>query len=180
MKKKIGIKSIQDSFLDPAVNRDFRKELTYSVRRFILAPLSWDGFPEKNFTNFKWNPISFKSASKAKLKPVEGLYMFVIKPDICNAKFLNYLMYIGETDNLQRRFGEYLAKEGDPKSPQYQMYTLIDDYPNNLEFYFAELPGMNEATRKDREAELLTAFFPPVNGKYPAFVQKLLLQTFQK
>ena len=174
MAKRRNAKGIQDSFIDPVTNKEYRRDLIFFKKSFILAPPYWGELPIPNFKGFNWKPLPFLQKSKPTIATVEGIYFFAIKPNICNAPFLNYLIYIGETDNLQRRFGEYLEKIDDPKSPQYQMVTFIADYPNNLEFYFAELPGADEPTRRAREDELLVAFMPPANNRYPALVEKLV------
>ncbi len=180
MAKKRTIKSIQESFFDPATNRKYRSELRDYLRKFILAPPYWMGLPKKPYNSYKWQRMKFSVINKKAPKTVGGLYFFILTPNIANASFINYLLYIGETDNLQRRFGEYLDKIGDPKSTQYQMFTLIDDYPDHLEFYYVEIPRLSEKTRKSKEAELLTAFLPPVNNKYPQSVEKMVLETYKR
>lgn len=179
-RKKRTIDDVQKSFFDPATNKKYRAELHFYLRKFILAPPYWQGLPLKPYDTYKWNRIDFKEANRNILKDVEGLYFFIISPSIASASFVNYLLYIGETDSLRRRFGEYLDKKGDPKSPQYQMFALIDDYPDHLQFYYVEAPGLKVKPRKQREAELLTAFLPPVNNKYPQSVEKLVLETYKR
>ncbi len=180
MMKKRTIKSVQKSFFDAATNRKDRKELHSYLRKFILAPPYWEGLATKPYNTYKWQKIHFSEKNRRVLNDVEGLYFFVLSPSIANAIFINYLLYIGETDSISRRFGEYLDKIGDPKSSQYQMFTLIDDYPSHLEFYYVEIPGLQTRARKSQEDELLTAFMPPVNNKYPQWVEKLVLDTYKR
>ena len=106
--------------------------------------------------------------------------MFLASPKKVNASFINYFFYVGETKNLKRRFGEYLAKIHSPKSGQYQMHQVIKDFSDHLYFYYVELPGFDEIQRKVIEDKFLTAFLPPINSKYPQGLQRIVLGAYKQ
>lgn len=165
------------NYFDPAVERDHRDKFTKYRRNFIICPDQWESLSGLH-AGLNWNEVKFERASQAALSEVEGLYMFVASPKQINAPFLNYLFYVGETDNLKRRFGEYLAKVHGPKSGQYKMYTIIDEFPSHLYFRFVEIPGLNRAGRRMIEDQFLIGFLPPINSKFPQQLQSIVLAAY--
>ncbi len=161
------------NYFDPATNRKFRKELKFYLHKFIICPNQWKTLRNK-YKTISWNKVQFKNANKPYIPTREGLYFFTVCPDITNAHFVNYLFYVGETGNLQQRFQDYLNKIDHPKTSQYNMYTLITDYPNHLYFHYTEFPGSHKSQRKAIEDEFLIAFLPPRNGIYPQQIHKIV------
>ncbi len=160
-------------YLDPANHSTYRNRFLKYRRKFVICPEQWETIDGK-YNHFSWTEIKFEEASRNSLNDVEGLYLFFSSPKKVNALFMNYFFYVGETSSLQRRFGEYLDKVDNPKSGQYKMYTIIDDFPDNLYFYYVELPGYTQAQRREIEDEFLIAFTPPINSKYPQGLQSII------
>jgi len=168
----------QIDYFDPAVERPLRKGLKDYLRKFIISPTQWDTL-DGLYATLQWNEIKFDTANASSLPDVEGLYMFVVAPKKINANFINYLFYIGETNSIQRRFGDYIQKKtAGPKSGQYQVYAMIDDFPNQLYFVYTTFPGLNQLGRRKIESEFLAGFMPPVNSKYPQQLQSIVLATY--
>ncbi len=79
-------------------------------------------------------------------------------------------MYVGQASNLRRRFGEYLNAErredGRPK-----IFRLLNMYDPHLWFCYTEVPQANITTLED---DLLEAFIPPCNDKFPASIRRVV------
>lgn len=160
-------------YFDPVTNRQVRGTLVAFKRNFILSPDLWSTL-NGAYQHFAWNEIKFSEGNRNTLPQVEGLYFFTASPKRSNANFLNYLFYIGETDNLNRRYSDYLDKVDNPKSGQYKVYTIIEDFPNDLYFHYVQLPGQNQTQRRIIETEFLICYVPPINTKYPQGLQSIV------
>jgi hypothetical protein len=159
------------------VERSYRHKFVHYRRNFIICPDQWETLAGL-YNNLQWKEVKFDPAQSSTLPEVEGLYMFVTSPKKINAEFLNYLFYVGETDNIQRRFGNYLDKIDNPKSGQYKMYSIIDDFTEYLYFRYVEFPGMTQIDRRKIENEFLVGFLPPINSKYPQQLQSIVLAAY--
>lgn len=160
-------------YFDPTTNRSTRKDLKYYRRNFIISPNQWNTI-NLEYEDYEWNELKFEEANREVLNQVEGIYLFFASPKKINAPFINYFFYVGETNNLNRRFKDYLAKQHNPKSGQYKVHTIIDDFPGDLYFYYVELPGYTQEQRRVIEDKLLIAFTPPINSKYPQGLQSII------
>ena len=164
---------------DPTVSDDHRNRFLKYRRKFIINPEQWETILGK-YNHFNWNEVHFKPANLASLNETEGLYLFLASPKKVNAGFINYYFYVGETNNLKRRFTEYLRKMHSPKSGQYKVQQIIKDFNEHLYFYYVELPGFTQVQRREIEDDFLTAFLPPVNSKYPQGLQSIVLGAYQQ
>lgn len=166
-------------YFDLTTERDKRDKFTKYKRNFIVCPEQWetlDGLHE----DLDWKEIQFKEENKDLLPEVEGLYMFMASPKKLNASFINYLFYVGETNSIKQRFEDYLRKIANPKSGQYKMYALIDEFSSNLYFRYVEFPGLNQRGRRIIEDQFLVAFLPPINSKYPQQLQSIVLGAYAR
>lgn len=166
-------------YFDPVVERDTRDKFTKYKRNFIICPDQWETINGLHET-LDWKEIKFDEANRNVLPEIEGLYMFFASPKKLNAPFINYLFYVGETDNLRRRFGNYLDKIDSPKSGQYKMYTIIDEFSNHLYFRYVEFAGYNQKNRRLIEDQFLIALLPPINSKYPQKLQSIVLGAYAR
>jgi hypothetical protein len=166
-------------YKDPAVSDNHRNRFLNYKRKIIINPAQWETMLGK-YEDFHWNEIHFKPANAMDLNEVEGVYLFLASPKKANANFINYFFYVGETNNLRRRYKEYLTKLHSPKSGQYKVQQIIKDFNDHLYFYFVELPGLSQIDRKVIEDDFLTAFLPPVNSKYPQGLQSIVLGAYHQ
>lgn len=78
-------------------------------------------------------------------------------------------MYVGKTNSLHRRFGEYLNQEkretGRPK-----IFRLLNVYPDHTWFCFSLV---SQTDLVNVEEALLAAYIPPANDQLPAEVSKV-------
>ena len=70
-----------------------------------------------------------------------------------------YLMYVGETTNLQQRFKAYLGPERDWKKRAW-IAAALERYEAQLQFRYHEAK-LDE--RKALEKKLIDAYIPPLN-----------------
>lgn len=166
-------------YKDPAVSNVHRDRFLKYRRKFIISPEQWETLIGK-YIDFNWTEIKFDPINLSSLKEVEGLYLFLAAPKKVNANFINYFFYVGETCNLHRRYSEYISKLHKPKSEQYKVQQVINDFSDHLYFHYVELPGFNETQRRIIEDDFLTAFIPPVNSKYPQGLQSIVLAAYQQ
>lgn len=166
-------------YKDPAVSDNHRDRFLKYRRKFIICPDQWETLLGQ-YTHFNWTEIKFDSANLNTINQVEGLYLFFASPKKINASFINYFFYVGETNSLHRRFGEYLSKLHNPKSAQYKVQQVINDFKDHLYFYYVELPGLDQTQRRIIEDNFLTAFLPPINSKYPQGLQSIVLGAYQQ
>ncbi|TDB60405.1 GIY-YIG nuclease family protein [Arundinibacter roseus] len=160
-------------YFDPTTERDTRSMFLKYRRKFIICPDQWETLQGQHET-LDWKEVHFQPSNQESLPEKEGLYMFMASPKKLNASFLNYLLYVGETDNLRRRFGDYLRKRDSPKSGQYKVYTIIDDFPEHLHFRYIELEGYDMKKRRELETQFLIAFLPPINSRFPQQLQSII------
>jgi len=167
------------NYYDPAVSENHRDRFLKYKRKFIINPDQWETILGK-YNHFNWNEVHFQPVNLLSLNEVEGIYLFLASPKKVNASFINYFFYVGETNNLRRRYNEYLAKAHSPKSGQYKVQQIIKDFNEHLYFYYVELPGFNQIQRRIVEDDFLTAFLPPINSKYPQGLQSIVLGAYQQ
>lgn len=116
-----------------------------------------------------WQVYRLHRNQRGHIPDEPGIYTLVAKPSIAKHPESSYLMYLGQTESLHRRFGEYLTKEkretGRPK-----VFLLLNLYPDHTWFCFTPVPldDLNAA-----EDALLEAFLPPCNDQLPATVRKV-------
>lgn len=165
------------NYFDPVTNRQTRGSLLASKRNFILNPDQWSTLNGLHQT-LNWNEIKFDEANRNTLPEVEGLYFFTASPKRTNAPFLNYLFYIGESQNINNRFSNYLDKADNPKSGQYKVYTIIEDFPDDLYFHYTELPGLDQIARRVIEDVFLIGYIPPINSKFPQGLQTIVAAVY--
>lgn len=161
------------NYFDPATNKNTRKDFIHYRRNFIISPNQWASITGE-YEDYEWSEIKFEDDNRDLLDDIEGIYLFFASPKKINAPFINYFFYVGETNNLNRRFKDYLGKKHKPKSGQYKVYTIIDDFPDDLYFYYVKLPGYTQEERRIIEDKLLVAFTPPINSKYPQGLQSII------
>jgi len=127
---------------------------------FVLWPRQW-----KTYTNLhNWITIPFEDNAKSQIPDVSGIYSFIIKPGIAQHPACAYLMYIGKTKSLRRRFGEYLnhskTSKGRPK-----IVRFLIKYSGYLKFCYTTVSTHNIGAI---ENGLIKAYLPPANDQFPA------------
>lgn len=136
------------------------------VHEFVLWPKGWKEYTDKH----SWKIIKLDRENKIKVATQAGIYSLLVQPGIAGHPACSYLMYIGKTTSLRRRFGEYLDEKkretGRPK-----IFRLLNLYQGYVYFCYStfDMDSINNA-----ENELMVAFIPPKNDQYPAEISKIM------
>lgn len=138
------------------------------AHEFILWPRQWEQY--KLTTNLIWEVHRLDDAERAKIPNVAGVYTLLVQPGIADHPGASFLMYVGKTKSLNRRFGEYL-NEGKRITGRPKLFRLLRKYPNNIWFCFSRV-----SAKKLRKVEddLIVAYIPPANDKFPASISKVV------
>lgn len=138
------------------------------TRYFVLWPQRW--------TTCVWTGnwiIEQLDASKTRNIPTgPGIYTLLLQPNIASHPACSYLMYVGQSDSLRRRFGEYLRKERTVRS---KMAEFLQKYSGFIYFCYVLIDGA-ELTRV--EDNLTGAFIPPVNTKFKGELGRAIRAAF--
>ncbi len=140
----------------------------FRERRFILYPKHWKGYHARN--PLVWTRKRFELAQAVSIPDDQlGVYSFVAEPLIADHPACHYLLYVGSVDrgNLQSRFRDYLAETAKEK-PRPHIYKMIARWQEYLWFYYVTVPNAEEALLL--EDELITAYLPPTNRRWPATI----------
>lgn len=127
---------------------------------FVLFPDLWDTFARRApGLRLQWREVPFKRSNKKKLPTTAGVYAFVIRRHVGDHPQHVYLLYVGSTDNLQRRFGDYLRERVAGENRE-EVIWMLNTYAGRLSFTFSEVA---DASYGDLEEKLYTAIWPPIN-----------------
>lgn len=139
-----------------------RGELSKHSQSLVLFPRLWDTFAKRApGLRLRWEEVPFRRASQARIPQAAGVYAFVIRRHVAEHPDHVYLMYIGSTDNLRRRFGDYLRERVSGESRE-DVIWLLNTYARTLWFTFSTVVDGSFA---ELEEKLYTAIWPPINRK---------------
>jgi hypothetical protein len=127
----------------------------------VLWPRRWNGYRFE--TSLTWQIHRLMIAEKPHIPDQPGIYTLLVQPGIAHHPACSYLMYVGKTKSLHRRFGEYLQeKNRDTGRPR--ILRLLNGYPDHVWFCFTELL---ESELHNAEEALIEAYLPPCNEQFP-------------
>lgn len=151
--------------MNPEVALDLAEQAELHVRKFVLFPRYWQGYGYAD--KLDWDAVPFEESSKGSVPDEAGVYAFVVRPGVAPNLEGSYLQYVGETNDLRRRFGEYLGEAAGARkaSTRMRLYRIFDRYDGYVHFTFALT---EPSRRKEAEEELLRALWPPCNSRLPA------------
>ena len=134
---------------------------------FALWRRKWQEY--RDICVLDWQLYPLADHERPSIPDQPGIYTLLVQPGIASHPACSYLMYVGQTTSLRRRFGEYLTSEkretGRPK-----IFRLLNMYPDHAWFCFSLVPDANLDVV---EAALLTAYIPPANDQLPAQVRRV-------
>lgn len=133
---------------------------------FMLWPRKWSEV-SKHLSSFSWITFQLHTLQRSHIPKKSGIYTLVVRPQLGDHPYCSYVMYIGKTNSLHRRFGEYLNEKkretGRPK-----LLRLLNKYPDHIWFCFTEIAETQITTVEDA---LVAALKPPFNDKIPAQIR---------
>lgn len=144
------------------------KEYGGHIYKFTLWPRLWRNYDDS--VGFDWKTVTLEISQRENIPKDAGVYTLLVNPGIARHPGTSYLMYVGKSNDLHRRFGEYLNERkrflGRPK-----IYRLLNFYNEYVFFCFSLLPE-NEINRA--EEELQKAYVPPANDRLPADIRNIV------
>ncbi len=131
------------------------------VIRCAPHPKRWQDFAGKH--QLTWQSKPFKLSGKATVPAEPGFYCFVVANAAPNLPAVFFPLYAGETDNLKRRYGDYLREKSSPNG-RLQVRKFLNVFSDEVAFAFAPYDS-DTATRRSVEKELNDALMPPYSQK---------------
>lgn len=144
----------------------------YIYKTFILYPKCWSEYPDK-VAKLKWLKVKFDAKGVKKLPDnKKGIYSFIAEPKVGKLHAVGYLLYVGETheQTLRARCSSYLS-EYKKKNKRVHIYEMLRRWPNHLWLHYAIID--DDSLIQELEEDLIAAFIPPFNRKFPAKVRQI-------
>ena len=152
---------------DSAILQDDRQRW----RTLCMDCRIWD-MPPQQLSQFvpQWKEVKFDRANSQILPPAMGIYMFVLKPQ--NEGLANfhhkYILYIGQTVNLQQRFNQYFSYKGSDEPSDQLKRIMILLWQDRLSFNYFETPSFTADKLTSVEFDLIDMIVPPMNHRFRA------------
>ena len=134
--------------------------------QFILWPRQWSGYVDTH----NWKTYNLNENQKVNIPDNPGIYSLLIQPGIANHPACSYLMYIGKTTSLRRRFSNYL-NERKRETGRPKIFRILNKYKNYMKFCYTIV---DEDDLETVENNLLIAFIPPNNDQFPVQLRPLI------
>jgi len=140
------------SFADLTEESGLKAHLQY----FILWPEKWQTYTPIH----TWDIFDLDITNRDEIPTSSGIYSLILEPCVAGNTSCSYLFYIGRTNNLHRRFNEYLTKERHAR-PKISMF--LARYNGHICFCYTLIP---ESRIKCMEIGITNAYLPPLNEIY--------------
>ncbi len=136
------------------------------IRKFFLYPPNWVESNNQIAVNLGWRYVKFDRSNINLIPHRQGIYCFVVEPELANIFETRYLFYVGKTNRTLRiRFKEYLDDQRGIGKPRPKVYEMLNLYKDYLYFYFAAVEGAEEV--QECEKKLLNTMVPHINTLIP-------------
>jgi len=147
---------MSERVVDPIDN--LTDELMIHRWEFHLVPRLWSVC---DVEPLDWAEVRLAVENKCEVPEASGVYTLLIGPKVASHPHCSYLVYVGKSNNLRRRFSEYLAEMRNRRRPK--VYRFLNKYEEHVCYCFATLA---EALVVDAETALINAFMPPCNSDF--------------
>ncbi len=141
-------------------------ELKAHEHHFYLWPRKW----KKYLDTHNWEICRLNATERDRIPKGSGVYSILIQPGIANHPACSYLMYVGKTESLRRRFMDYFNEKkretGRPK-----IFRILNKYEDYVCFCYT-IVSISDLS--DVEDNLLIAYIPPNNDQYPAEIRRIV------
>ena len=124
---------------------------------FVLCPKFWKAFNCAHIS--KWSLLKLK-AGLNKPPNKAGIYSLLVQPGVASHPVCSFLVYIGQTVDLARRFGEYLGAERS-ENGRPMVLRFLNIYEEHMWFCYMEVA---DAALDETEDALIRAYVPPCNS----------------
>jgi hypothetical protein len=128
---------------------------------FELYPELWRDKKMANtyYRSKKWLHVYFTEDCQKLLPKSPGIYMFVVAPRHAYLRDHTYIFYVGQTDNIYRRFGEYhTEKKGERISADRErVVRFLNHFNGHIYFNYVTIPE----AELDKAEDLLVDHIKP-------------------
>lgn len=161
------------------IDFEYKSKIKFHIRKFLLFPEFWEDEQNHIQIDLDWNQVKFTDENIEVIPENQGLYCFVMKPNIPNFFESRYLFYIGETQRtLKVRYSEYLRDQKGKGKPRPKVFEMLNLYKDYLYFYYARLDDSDLI--RINEEKLLNTFVPAINTQIPkAKIRPELLNIYE-
>ena len=140
----------------------------YELGKIILSVDRWSKYKNK-VQYLSWDTVKFNLSEIENVPDnQQGIYSFVVKPDIANHPECAFLVYVGMTErqNFRQRFIQYIDEYKNKKG-RIKIKRMINLWgKNNLWFCYAKID--DPELIKQTEDYLIDAYIPPMNSRFSA------------
>lgn len=149
--------------------------------RICLDPDVWN-IKRKIKTNpiSKWKEIKFTKKNIPHFKnlnKVQGIYMFVAKPNTQYTKEHSYILYIGQTSNLKDRYKSYFDYEDSTEPSDHKKRCMVIVWKGYLYFHYIRTRFKSTNQREKYEYDFIDSIAPIINDKFRSKIIKSKIKT---
>jgi hypothetical protein len=124
-------------------------------------PRRWQIFSQDH--NLAWQTIPFRRGGGAALPEASGFYCFVVANEMPNLPPVYFPLYAGETENLRKRYRNYVTEKNSPTG-RFHVRKFLNVFAGEAVFTFAPYPA-DKADLRRIEKKLNDALMPPYSRK---------------
>ena len=133
----------------------------HRVIRCQPQPRRWQSFSKAY--NLNWQTVPFRRGGGAALPEVSGFYCFVVYSALPNLPPVYYPLYAGETENLRKRYRNYVTEKNSPTG-RFHVRKFLKVFSGEAVFTFAPY-ATDKAGLRRIEKKLNDALMPPYSKK---------------
>lgn len=149
------------------------KELCSHNWSMLLHPPFWTKQLRDEYLglqSLRWQKVPYSPKSVRRLQERSGLYTFIISPFFGKHSDHSYFVYVGKTNNIKRRFEEYLHEATDEEG-RHLLVSLLIPYKRFITFKYTYV---DEPELSVYEKAFITCVQPPCNIRDRGVIAHLL------
>lgn len=150
-------------------NKQIKKDVSHRWRKYFVDFTFTKKFhPSIAAHLLNWSvPQLFTAANKAHVPKLPGIYLFFVKPNPQIYPEQSYIMYVGYSMNLFKRYGDYLTTYKNSDEPNYfERRLMLNAWEDCLFYTYIELQNMSEADIQNIEEKIIDSIVPPINRDF--------------
>ena len=143
-----------------------QNEMRNHQHTFTLWPQRWETCSE----TYDWQITKLSCKDRGIVPNSSGIYTLLAVPNIAGHPACSYLMYVGQSKSLRRRFREYLSQER-TESGRPKIFRFLNMYSDQVWFCFTLV---HQSHLDAVENGLRDAYVPPLNDNYSGELSKVV------